>query len=171
MNVTGEGQLAIIERSFNSSLETIRRSHELLRLPILKAAQAISETFSQGGKVLVCGNGGSASQAQHFAAEFVGRFMSEKRPGLPVIALTADTAILTAWANDYSYNQVFARQVEAYGQSRDVLVGLSTSGNSANVIEAFKQANAKKITTIALIGKNGGELNQLRGHQHLNPIL
>ncbi|MCU0496714.1 MAG: D-sedoheptulose 7-phosphate isomerase [Anaerolineae bacterium] len=154
----GEGQIAIIERSFTSSLETIRKSHELLRLPILKAAQAIAEVFTEGGKVLICGNGGSASQAQHFAAEFVGRFMDEQRPGLPVIALTADTSILTAWSNDYSYDRVFARQVEAYGKSGDLVIGLSTSGNSANVIKAFQQARAKNITTIAILGKSGGEL-------------
>jgi D-inositol-3-phosphate glycosyltransferase len=156
-----ETKLSLIDRSFVSAIETIRKSSQLLRLPIMDAASTMTHTFARGGKILVCGNGGSASQAQHFACEFVGRFLNEHRPGLPVIPLTADSSTITAWANDVGYEQVFARQVEAYGSPGDVIVGISTSGNSPNVIEAFKKAREKSMICIALLGKSGGDTVEL----------
>jgi D-sedoheptulose 7-phosphate isomerase len=110
--------------------------------------------------LLVCGNGGSASDAMHIAGELVGRFLVE-RPGLKVIALGTDPAVMTAWSNDYSYESVFARQVEAYGEPGGVLLGISTSGNSANVLRAFETARALGMTTIALTGEGGGKLAPL----------
>ncbi|MBI5667906.1 MAG: glycosyltransferase [Chloroflexi bacterium] len=152
-----ESKLTIIDQSFTSAIETIRKSSRLLRLPIMDATAAIVQSLSSGGKVLACGNGGSATQAQHFAGELVGRFMNEDRPGLPVMALTADGGIITAWANDVGYDHVFSRQVEAYGRTGDVLVAISTSGNSPSIIEALKHAREKGLTSIALLGKSGGD--------------
>ena len=119
------------------------------------AAEAMVASLRAGGKILACGNGGSASDAQHFAAELVGRFERE-RPAMASIALTTDTSILTAIANDYAYEQVFARQVEAIGRAGDVLVGVSTSGGSRNVLEAFAAARRLGVTTVALTGRDGG---------------
>lgn len=153
-----ESKMSIIDRSFEGAIETIRKSSRLLRLPISDAASAMTHALRHNRKILVCGNGGSAAQAQHLAAELVGRFEDLDRPGLPALALSADTAIVTAWANDYGFDQVFARQVQAYGQPGDVLIGISTSGNSVNVVEAFKAARERNIVTIALLGKSGGAL-------------
>ena len=127
--------------------------------PTVAAAEAMIASLRAGGKVLVCGNGGSASDAQHFAAELVGRFERERR-ALASIALTTDTSILTALANDYSYTRVFARQVEAIGRRGDVLIGISTSGGSANVLEAFAVAKAAGLTTVALTGRDGGAIGR-----------
>jgi phosphoheptose isomerase len=124
---------------------------------IVAAAQAVSECLGKGGKLLIFGNGGSAADAQHLAAEFVGRFVLERR-ALPAIALTTDTSILTAVGNDYSFDRVFSRQIEAFGQPGDIAIGLSTSGNSPNVIAALKQARTQKLMTIGLAGKDGGQL-------------
>ena len=124
---------------------------------IVSAAVLIEECLRSGGKLLFCGNGGSASDAQHLVAEFVGRFVLERR-ALPAIALTANTSILTAIGNDYSYEVVFSRQVEALGRPGDVVVGISTSGNSPNVIAAMKKATELGMKTIGLAGKDGGAL-------------
>jgi phosphoheptose isomerase len=156
-----EDNLTTIERGFDSAVETYRISREVLRIPVLDAALTIARSLKHGGKVLICGNGGSASQSQHFAAELVGRFMDGNREGLPALSLTADTAIITAWANDIGFEQVFARQVEAYGKPNDVLIGISTSGLSNNIIEAFKYARHHNILCIGLLGKDGGELAEL----------
>jgi len=110
----------------------------------------LSACFQQGGKVLLCGNGGSAADAQHCAAEFVGRFKCTERPGFPAMALTADSAVLTAWSNDVGYENVFARQVEAFGKAGDVLIGISTSGRSQNVVQAFAVARSQGMKTLAL---------------------
>ncbi|MBZ0248667.1 MAG: SIS domain-containing protein, partial [Burkholderiales bacterium] len=120
-------------------------------------------------KVLACGNGGSAADCQHFAAELVGRFERE-RPGLPAVALTVDTSALTAIANDYSYDEVFSKQVEALGREGDALLALSTSGNSRNVIAAMKAARARGMAVVALTGRDGGEMARLLGpgDHHLN---
>jgi D-sedoheptulose 7-phosphate isomerase len=123
------------------------------------AAEAMIAALRAGGKILVCGNGGSASDAQHFAAELVGRFVRERR-ALAAIALTTDTSILTAVANDYAYDRVFARQMEALGRSGDVAMGISTSGGSANVLAAFDTARAAGITTVALTGRDGGAVGR-----------
>jgi D-sedoheptulose 7-phosphate isomerase len=124
---------------------------------IVAAAQAISECLAQGGKLLFFGNGGSAADAQHLAAEFVGRFVLERR-ALPAIALTTDTSILTAIGNDYGFDRIFSRQIEALGAPNDIAIGISTSGNSPNVIAALKQARVQKLKTIGFAGKDGGQL-------------
>jgi D-sedoheptulose 7-phosphate isomerase len=123
--------------------------------PAAAAAEAMVSAIRGGGRVLACGNGGSASDAQHFAAELVGRFERE-RAAMAAIALTTDTSILTALANDYDFTRVFARQVEALGRAGDVLLGISTSGASANVLAAFGAAKACGMTTVALTGRDGG---------------
>ncbi|MBE3099693.1 MAG: D-sedoheptulose 7-phosphate isomerase [Planctomycetes bacterium] len=124
---------------------------------ILRVVDAVACALADGGKILVCGNGGSAADAQHFAAELVGRFTRE-RCGLSAIALTTDTSILTAISNDYGYDRVFARQVEAHGRPGDVLVGISTSGGSPNVLAALATARAAGMTTVALTGRDGGAI-------------
>lgn len=116
-----------------------------------------AQALGNGNKILLCGNGGSASDAQHIAAEFVGRFLKD-RVALPSIALTTDTSIITAVGNDYGYEYIFSRQVEALGQSGDIFIGISTSGNSDNVIKAVEVAKEKGIYTVALSGKDGGDL-------------
>ncbi len=121
------------------------------------AGRLLSNALIDGHRILVCGNGGSAADAQHFAAELVGRFEAERR-GLPAIALTTDTSILTAIGNDYGYDLVFSRQVDALGKPGDVLIGISTSGNSRNVIEAVASAKAIGMDTIGLLGGTGGTL-------------
>ena len=125
--------------------------------PTAAAAESMVAALRGGGKILVCGNGGSAADAQHFAAELVGRFERERR-AIAAVALTADTSILTAIANDDGYARVFARQVEALGRAGDVLLGISTSGGSANVVEAQAAAKAAGLTTVALTGRDGGVL-------------
>lgn len=123
---------------------------------ILAVAGVITETFQSGGKLLLCGNGGSAADCQHMAAEFVSRLSKDfERPGLPAIALTTDTSFLTAFANDCGFDGVFARQVQALGKPQDTLLGISTSGNSPNVIQAIEAAQTMKIRTIALTGTGG----------------
>jgi len=124
---------------------------------IIAAAQTIAEAFSNSGRLLIFGNGGSAADAQHLAAEFVNRFLIE-RPPLPAVALTTDTSILTSVANDYSFNEVFAKQVKALGRPGDVALGLSTSGNSPNVIAGLAAARAMGLKTIAMTGAGGGQL-------------
>jgi D-sedoheptulose 7-phosphate isomerase len=127
--------------------------------PSAEAAAAMTASLERGGRILVCGNGGSASDAQHFAAELVGRFERE-RAALAAIALTTDTSILTALANDYDFTRVFARQVEALGRPGDVVLGISTSGASANVLAAFEAAKAGGMTTVALTGRDGGAVGR-----------
>ena len=124
------------------------------------AASVLAWALKTGKKVLFCGNGGSAADAQHLAAEFVGRYLLE-REGLPAIALTTDTSILTAVANDYDFANVFARQVQALGNNGDVLIGISTSGNSPNVVRAIEVAKAKGIATIGFTGQGGGKMREL----------
>ena len=127
---------------------------------IAESAVIIKNSLKNGKKVLFCGNGGSAADSQHLAAEFVGRFQKE-RTGLPAIALTVDTSILTAVANDYGYDRVFARQVQALGNDGDVLVGLSTSGNSKNVLAAIDVAKAKGMQCIGLTAQGGGKMAEV----------
>ena len=126
---------------------------------ILAAGEVLATALEGGHKVLLCGNGGSAADAQHLAAELMGRFMVERRP-LPAIALTTDTSLLTAWINDVDLASVFARQVEGLGQPGDVLVAISTSGNSPNVINAVGQARRRQMPVIMLTGQSGGQLIQ-----------
>lgn len=132
------------------------RSHESIA-KVDKAVDAIAASLSEGKPLLVCGNGGSASDAMHIAGELVGRFLKERR-ALNCICLSSNPAVLTAWSNDYSYDTVFSRQVEAYGLKGGAIIGLSTSGNSRNVIEAFKTARQLGMTTIGLTGESGGKM-------------
>ncbi|CAN7552802.1 phosphoheptose isomerase [Rhizobacter sp. LjRoot28] len=151
-----------IQQQFFDSADLKSAAAEILSRPIADAVNAVVGCITSGGKVLACGNGGSASDAQHFAAEFIGRFERE-RPGLAAIALTVDTSILTAIGNDYDFNQVFSKQVQALGQPGDVLLAITTSGNSANVLAAVEAAHAKEMTVIALTGRGGGKMNQHLG--------
>jgi D-sedoheptulose 7-phosphate isomerase len=121
-----------------------------------KLAQVIADTFKAGGKVLIAGNGGSAADSQHFAGELVGYFKDHERRGYPVMALTTDTSIITAWSNDRSFDEVFARQVGAHGKKGDMFIGLSTSGNSKNIIAALEVAKKNGLTTVAWLGGSGG---------------
>ncbi|MEK6647345.1 MAG: D-sedoheptulose 7-phosphate isomerase [Candidatus Firestonebacteria bacterium] len=127
---------------------------------IKKLANLLIKICKAGGKVVLCGNGGSAADAQHIAGELVGRFMRERK-AIPAISLSTDTSVLTALANDYGYDTVFARQVEALVTKKDVVIGFSTSGNSANVIKAIEKANKIGAKTIAFTGKSGGKLNSI----------
>ncbi len=147
-----------IEEAFDSALETLSQSRNVLPEGITTTAQILTACLKRGNKVMVCGNGGSAAQSQHFAAELTGRFEAPKRDALPVLALNADPVILTAWANDIAYEDVFARQVEAFAQPGDVLIGISTSGRSQNVLRAFEAAQKHDVACIALLGKDGGDL-------------
>lgn len=122
-----------------------------------KAIDCLCDCFRGGRKILIAGNGGSAADAQHFASEFVGRYKKERR-AYPAIALTTDTSAITAWSNDYSFETLFARKVEAFGQPGDVFIGISTSGNSKNIIEAMRKAKDMNLTTVAFLGKGGGML-------------
>ena len=126
---------------------------------VRRATDLLIESFRAGGKLLVFGNGGSSSDAQHLTAELVGRFAKERRP-LPAIALTTNQAILTAWSNDYTFEDVFARQVEALGRPGDVAWGISTSGTSANVVNGLRRGREQGLRTIGLTGESGGKLNE-----------
>jgi len=148
---------ASIDASFEENIATLKKTQKKMRQDIVKASHIIEKALSSGKKIVVCGNGGSAADAQHFAAEFVGRFQDDKRQALPAMALTADSSFLTAWANDKSFHDVFSRQIEAFGKRGDILVGISTSGNSANITNAFIEAHKKGMVSIGLLGKDGGE--------------
>ncbi len=149
-----------IQQQFFDSADLKYAAAEILSKPIADAVSALVGCITGGGKVLACGNGGSAADAQHFSAEFVGRFERE-RPELGAIALTTDSSILTAIANDYDFDRVFSKQVEALGNPGDVLLAISTSGNSKNVMEAVKAAQAKGLVVIALTGRDGGAMGKM----------
>jgi D-inositol-3-phosphate glycosyltransferase len=151
-------QFALINSSFEATIRAVQQSQKLLTPAIQAAATAMSDCFLRGGKVLICGNGGSAADAQHFAAELVGRFGFPHRAGLPAIALGADSTFLTAWANDVGYEDVFARQVKTFAKSQDLLIGISTSGRSKNLLTAFTAAQQINLKSVALLGGDGGEL-------------
>lgn len=149
-----------IREHFIASADTKRNAVEVLAAPIAAGVEAMVAALMSNGKILACGNGGSAADAQHFAAELIGRFERE-RPGLASIALTTDSSILTAVANDYDYNQVFSKQVRALGNPGDILLGISTSGNSANVIAAIEAAHEREMRVVVLSGKSGGKIRNL----------
>jgi phosphoheptose isomerase len=153
-----ETSLQFIENSFDHAAQSLQRAKEKLSFSVWEAATLLTNAFRKRKRLLVCGNGGSAAESQHLVAELVGRFEISNRQALSAISLTADTSILTAWANDIGYDHVFARQVEAYGQRGDVLFCLSTSGHSENVINAMKTALEKEMSCIVLSGKGGGEM-------------
>lgn len=142
---------------FEASIETKRAALPALCEPLARAAELIVGRLLTGGKVLSCGNGGSAADAQHFASEMLNRFERE-RPGLPAVALTTDSSTLTSIANDYAFEQVFAKQVHALGQPGDVLLAISTSGSSPNVLAAVAAAHAQDMAVVALTGRDGGRM-------------
>lgn len=149
----------IIVKGFQAHAEVLKKTEMLF--PVIESmAEACRKALRAGNKILICGNGGSAADAQHIAAEFVGRYHRERR-SLPALALTVDTSILTAVANDYDYDRVFSRQVEGLGKPGDVFWGISTSGNSANVCEAAELAHKMGLVTLASTGKDGGRLASL----------
>jgi D-sedoheptulose 7-phosphate isomerase len=152
--------LTTIKEEFNSHLETINKVMNHMESDVEAAATIVVEALKNGNKVLLCGNGGSAADAQHIAAELTGRYKTERR-GLPGIALTTDTSALTAIGNDYGYDRVFDRQVESLANSGDVIIGISTSGNSKNVISALKLGHELGCKTIGLTGRDGGQMNEV----------
>ena len=151
-----------IQTHLLKSAEVKRQMADTCVDSILAVADLITDTFRSGGKVLLCGNGGSAADCQHVAAEFVNRLTKDfERPGLPAIALTTDTSFLTAFANDYGFEGVFERQVRALGKPGDVLIGISTSGNSMNVVRAVRAAREMDLKTVGLLGTGGMLTNQV----------
>jgi D-sedoheptulose 7-phosphate isomerase len=152
-----ERRLARLRQSFEQSVEVKRAALEACGDAIDRAAALLIETLESGGKVLTFGNGGSAADAQHFADELAGRFDRE-RPALPALALTANTSDLTAIGNDYGFDHVFARLIQAHGREGDLAIGISTSGNSPNVLKAVEEARGRGLRTLGLTGKGGGKL-------------
>jgi D-sedoheptulose 7-phosphate isomerase len=152
-----------IKQHFHESIQTKIVAADTLPAVISQASDLIVQCFLEGHKILACGNGGSAGDAQHFSAEMLNRFERE-RPSLPAIALTTDTSTITSIANDYHYREVFSKQIKALGQPGDVLLAITTSGNSANILEAVETAHDRQINIIALTGRDGGEIAPL-----LNP--
>ncbi|AJP48753.1 hypothetical protein PG1C_10515 [Rugosibacter aromaticivorans] len=149
-----------IQQQFHDSVQAKQQALDVMAAPIERAVRLMTQCLQSGGKVMACGNGGSAADSQHFAAELLNRFEKE-RPPLAAIALTTDTSTLTSIANDYRFEDVFAKQIQALGRSGDVLLAISTSGNSLNVIEAIHVAHARGIRVVALTGRGGGKMNAL----------
>jgi DnaA initiator-associating protein len=151
-----------IKQEFTESIQTKIAASEILPAQIASAAKMMVDALIGGNKILSCGNGGSAGDAQHFSSELLNRYERE-RPSLPAIALTTDSSTLTSIANDYSYEEVFSKQIRALGQSGDILFAISTSGHSKNVINAMEAALSRGMTIVALTGKDGGEMASLLG--------
>jgi len=149
-----------IERHFLASIEAKQKALEYVAPGISNASIISVQALLDGNKILCCGNGGSAADAQHFAAELLNRFEIE-RPGLPALAITTDSSTLTSIANDYNFNQIFSKQVRALGQAGDLLLAISTSGNSENVIQAIHAAHEREMKVIAMTGRDGGEIARL----------
>jgi phosphoheptose isomerase len=162
----GGAALAIVVRTLEAAIDTHRRVREQDLTEVIRAASSIVEALGAGGKVLAFGNGGSAGDAQHLIAELVGRFQKE-RAGFAAVALTADSSLLTSVANDYGFERVFARQIDALGAAGDVAFGISTSGVSPNVIAALEAARARGLRTIALTGRDGGKAGRV-ADVHIN---
>ncbi len=150
----------VISQEFKAHKQTIEAVIGSMEASLEEASKLVVQTLKSGNKVLLCGNGGSAADAQHIAAELTGRYKSERR-GLPAIALTTDTSALTAISNDYGYTKVFDRQVEALANKGDLLIGISTSGNSDNVLSALQTASKLGCKTLGFSGKNGGKMNEV----------
>ena len=151
---------AHLRQHFDEGVELRRKMAETMPAAIAQAGGALADALKSGRKALACGNGGSAADSQHFAAEIVGRFERE-RPGMPAIALTVDTSAITAIANDYSWDVVFSKQIESLGRAGDFLLGISTSGNSKNVVEAIRAAHGRGMRVIALTGRDGGAMAKM----------
>lgn len=149
-----------IHKHFDDSAQVKLQSKDVLAHPIAASAQAMVRCLQKDGKILCCGNGGSAADAQHFAAELINRFEME-RPPLAAVALTTDSSVLTSIANDYDYNQIFSKQVLGLGRSGDVLLAISTSGNSTNVVAAISAAHERNMHVIALTGRDGGKMGAM----------
>jgi D-sedoheptulose 7-phosphate isomerase len=149
-----------IRQHFTDSIQTKITAADILPEAIARGAALMVQALLDGHKILSCGNGGSAADAQHFSAELLNRFEAE-RPGLPAIALSTDTSTITSIANDYSYDEIFAKQVKALGQPGDILLAISTSGNSRNVLQAIKAAHDRGVKVVALSGRSGGEMVSL----------
>lgn len=149
-----------IKQNFHDSITTKTQAIESLPEIIARAGTAMANALLDNRKIMSCGNGGSAADAQHFASEMVNRFETE-RPSLPAMALTTDTSLLTSIANDYHYDEIFNRQVKAFGQPGDILLAISTSGNSKNILNAIKSAQDREVMIIALTGKDGGQMANL----------
>lgn len=149
-----------IERHFLASIEAKQNALEYVAPGISNASILSVQALLDGKKILCCGNGGSAADAQHFAAELLNRFEIE-RPGLPALAITTDSSTLTSIANDYDYSQIFSKQVRALGQSGDLLLAISTSGNSENIVQAINAAHEREMKVIAMTGRDGGEIAKM----------
>lgn len=149
-----------IHQHFVASIEALQQSIDPLISPLQRAATTMVQSLVSEGKVLTCGNGGSAGQAQHFSAELLNRFERE-RPSLPAMALAADPTTLTAIANDYSFNDVFSKQIRALGNAQDILLAFTTSGQSANIVQAVQAAHDRNMCVIALTGRDGGDVARL----------
>jgi D-sedoheptulose 7-phosphate isomerase len=159
MHVTEGSEKALVQEILSESSEVHARAASTIAEPVAAIAAAISRALDAGGKILLCGNGGSAADAQHIAAELAGRLRRERR-ALPALALTVNPSVLTAVANDYGYASVFSRQVEALGRPGDVLIGISTSGASENVVSALKAGRAAGLVTVCLVGEAGGSAEE-----------
>jgi len=156
-----------INQHFTDSAHLKLQALEVLADPIAAAAERMVQCLMHEGKIMACGNGGSAADAQHFAAELLNRFERE-RPGLAALALTTDTSTITSIANDYTYEQIFSKQVRALGQSNDLLLAISTSGNSKNVLEAIHAAHDRELSVIALTGNGGGQIAETLYHSDIH---
>jgi len=155
-----------VKHNFNESIQTKVAAADSLAEHIVSAGELMVQALLNNHKILSCGNGGSAADAQHFSSELINRFEVE-RPSLPAIALTTDTSILTSIANDYSYQEIFSKQIKALGQKGDILLAISTSGHSKNIVEAIEAAHQKHCHVIALTGKDGGEIASLLSGQDI----
>lgn len=149
-----------VKSIFDASIEAKQKANDILNSPITSAIEKMAATLKNGNKILSCGNGGSAADAQHFAAELVCRFERE-RPALAAIALTVDSSALTAISNDYHFDEIFSRQIDALARPDDVLLAISTSGFSPNVVRAIEQAHQQKMIVIALTGRDGGQVSKI----------
>ena len=162
MYIKTDEKVSLIEQEFQESIDLKNQVKEKLSEEIVEVAHALAECIKNGGKILLCGNGGSAADAQHFAGELVVRLSSDyTRNAIPAIALSSDNFVLTACANDFGFEQVFSRQIEALGRPEDVLMCISTSGSSPNLIQAIEKAKEKQMRTIGLLGKDGGNMAKL----------
>jgi len=162
MDIKANEKVSLIEKGIRESVDLKNQVKEKLSLRIIEVARTIAECIRGGGKLLLCGNGGSAADAQHFAGELVVRLSSDyTRSALPAITLSSNNFVLTACANDFGFEQVFSRQIEALGKPEDVLMCISTSGNSPNLIQAVRKAKQKGMKTVGLLGRDGGELKKL----------